>query len=335
MQKYNFLLLLLIMLPACVSGNTMFNAEIMELDTSIVSKREYKALQTKGDELFREGEYMSARKKYLAMKAIPGFENDPVATEKDKLSISCFELANQASILLTKGKSKEANLLLEKLLVINPEDTKARTKFGEIWYDEGMKSFKEGNYTEAKASFLQSLEYSHVSKANAINLYINSCNAAIGKAKAEAALASQQKSVEIKQEPAVAQSPVIKQSTPAKVKSSSSLMLPKIGLGVVAIGAGLYANSIRSKFNSQISEVESMGRSISSFQGYKDYEAAYSSAETYKNNNEGKAKAMFGVAAAAVIAEGVLFMMGGKKNNRMVSFSPGEVSTVQLNFLLK
>lgn len=331
MKNYNILLLIILILPFCVSGNSLIIPEVVKTDTSIVSKREYKALQSKGDELFKEGNYMSARKKYLAMKAVPGFENDPAATEKEELTLACFELANQVTGLLAKGKAQEAQDLLGRLLAINPDDTKARTSFGELWYEEGMKSFKNGNYTEAKESFGRSLEYSPKSKSNMINLRINDCNTSIAKAEEEFVSASPQK------DPPTTSSvkkPTVRQPATAKISSGNPILIPKIGLCVIAVGAGLYANSLRSNFNSQIAEVNSMARNTGSFQGYQDYDLAYRNAETYKEDKQGTMNLMVGIAAAAVIAEGVLFMTAGR-NNRMVSFSPGLTSTVNLKFILK
>ncbi|AKD56146.1 tetratricopeptide repeat protein [Spirosoma radiotolerans] len=251
--------------------------------SAVMVDEEYDRYKKRGDDLFKEGKYLEARRQYQNCLEVPGFENDPYAKEQIQECTTGIALRQQADDAMRQGKGLDAVKLLDQLLNLNPDDLITKGQFADYYEREGNKFFNQKRYLESLNNYEQALKYATLAKRESLQIQIR----------------------------------IVKERLkPAK------LIGIKVVTGLVAVGAGAYAALLRSDYRSKMSTLNQVSQTvdptgsgvIANPDSYRQYDAAYNAAQAAQEKN-GLFKACVGVAAVATVAE--LYLLLHKPKSRV------------------
>ncbi|QHV94024.1 tetratricopeptide repeat protein [Spirosoma endbachense] len=254
---------------------------------SLLTDDEYDRYKKKGDDFFKEGRYLEARRQYQNCLEVPGFENDIYAKEQIEECTKGLALRQQATDALAQNKGQEAIRLFGQLLNLNPDDAVTKTQLADYYEREGNQLFNQKKYIPARESYTQALKYT-TTRQETLRLQIRTIDNLL--------------------------------------KPSKQVGL-KVATGLVAVGAGAFALLLRNDFQnkmgtlSQISQtVDPSGTGIiDNPDAYRQYNDAYNAAESAQKRN-GLYKASIGIAAVATVAELYLLLHKSPKTPRATGF---------------
>lgn len=280
------LLLLLFFLPS---------AHLMSQVTTapVVVDNEYERYKKRGDDFFKEGRYLEARRQYQNCLEVPGFEDDAYAKGQIQECTNGLALRQQATDALQQNKGPEAVKLLNQLLNLNPDDALTKVQLTEYYEREGNRLFNQKRYQEARNNYTQALTYT-TTRQETLRLQIRTIDNIL--------------------------------------KPSRRIGL-KMLAGAVAIGAGAYALLLRNDFQDKLGtlnqvsqEVDPIGSGIiANPDSYRRYNDAYAAAEAAQKKS-GLFKACIGVAAVATIAELYLLVHKPKPRTNALHWKPSSQS---------
>ncbi|WP_460911989.1 tetratricopeptide repeat protein [Spirosoma areae] len=255
---------------------------------------EYDRYKKRGDDLFKEGKYLEARRQYQNCLEVPGFENDTYAKGQIDECVTGLALRQQATDAVQQGKGPEAIKLFNQLLNLNPDDATTKSQLTDYYEREGNKLFNQKAYVAARNSYTQALNYATATKRESLLIQINTIKGII--------------------------------APPKRIGL-------KVFTGAVAIGAGVYALLLRSDFQDKLGTLSQISQTvdptdsgiIANPDSYRQYNEAYTAAETAQQKN-GLFKACIGVAAVATIAELYLLLHKPKLRTNALHWKPSSQS---------
>lgn len=264
--------------------------------TAVVVDEEYDRYRKRADDYFKEGKYFDARRQYQNCLEVPGFENDPYATEQIDECTKALALRQRADEALRQGKRTEAVDLFGELLNLNPDDGITKTQLTDYYEREGNKLFIQQRYAEAANKYTAALNYAADTKKETLTIQIRNIDKIL------------------------------------YPKPSPRVGL-KLLTGAIAVGAGTCAVLLRNDFQSkkgalsQISQaVDPTGTGvISNPDSKRQYNEAYDAAEAAQRK-KGLFKACLGVAGVATVAELYLLMRKPKPRTRALNWHPSSTS---------
>ena len=287
--------LILFLLLAFVSSPSVRGFGLVSI-ASLVVDDEYDRYKKRGDDYFKEGKYVEARRQYQNCLEVPGFENDSYAKEQIQECTTGLTLRQQANDALQQGKGPEAVRLFGQLLNLNPNDALTKVQLADYYEREGNRFFNQKRYLEAKNNYTEAVRYATSTKNETLSIQIQSIDKIL------------------------------------YPKPSKRIGL-KLLTGAVAVGAGAYAMLLRSDYQSKMSTLNQLGQSadptgsgtIDNPDTYRQYNEAYTAAEAAQQKN-GLFKACIGVAAVATVAELYLLIRKPKPRTRALNWYPSSTS---------
>ncbi len=256
---------------------------------------EYDRYKKRGDDFFKEGRYVEARRQYQNCLEVPGFENDTYAKGQIQECTTGLALRQQAEDALRQSKGQEAIRLFAQLLNLNPDDAITKAQLSDYHEREGNRLFNQKRYLEAKSNYIEALKYATAVKKESLVIQIRTIDT---------------------------------QLKPAK------LIGLKVLTGVVAVGAGAYALLLRNDYQTKIGALSQISQTadptgsgeIANPDTYRQYDDAYKAAEAAQQKN-GLFKACIGVAAVATVAELYLLLHKRKPRTTTLYWTPSSQST--------
>ena len=242
---------------------------------------EYDKFRKEGDAFFKQGDYKKALNKFLSCLEVPGFSNDEYAKTQADLCQKAVKLVEAAEEALSKKNNKKALGHLEELLTLNPNDAAAKKKLATLWVTFGAEKFEKVLYKEAISDYQRALTYGPDKQ---IEQLIKT---------AERKLA---------------------ETTTTTTKKSPIL---KIGVGVLGVGAGLYALKLNGDWNAKLSAIDKAQQSGDN----AGYQTAYNDAAQFQSS-QGLRNICVGVAAVAVAAEVFLWVRKPNTTPPKISLTP-------------
>ncbi|GAB3261161.1 hypothetical protein GCM10027347_26020 [Larkinella harenae] len=260
---------------------------------------EYDRYKKRGDEYFKEGKYLEARRQYQNCLEVPGFENDAYAKKRIQDSSTGLTLRQKAEEAARQGKSRETIDLLHELLHLNPDDTITMTQIADHYEREGNKLYNQKQYREARTNYEEAVKFANATKKETLLIQIRTIDDLMNIA-------------------------------PPKPSRKIGL---KVFTGAVAVGAGAYALLLRSDFQSKLSTLNQVSQSvdpgntgiIANLDAYRQYDDAYTAAEAARKKN-GLFTACLGVAAVATVAEVYLLLHKPKPRQTAFQWQPSSQS---------
>lgn len=237
---------------------------------------EYDRYRKKGDDFFREGRYLEARRQYQNCLEVPNFENDPYATEQIEKCTKGIAIRQQADAALQNARTDEAVDLYKQLLTFNADDAGAKAQLSDYYERLGNSLYNQQKYAEARSQYQQALQYS-LTRQETLRLQIYNSEANL---------------------------------RPKVVTRPPRQLGLKLFTGAVAVGSAAYAVFLRNDFVSKKNTLIELGQSldptnsgmIANRDQWQQYEAAFNAAQAAQQRN-GLYKACLGVAAVATLAE--------------------------------
>ncbi|ADB38979.1 tetratricopeptide repeat protein [Spirosoma linguale] len=286
-----FILLLLLTVFLMPSRRVMGGSR--ETAKTVVVDEEYDRYRKRGDDLFKEGKYLEARRQYQNCLEVPGFENDTYAKEQIQECTTGLALRKQADDAMRQGKGAEAIKLMNQLLNLNPDDLITKGQFADYYEREGNQLFNQKQYLRAKESYSKALSYT-TTRQETLRLQIRTID---------------------------------------NLSRPSKQVGIKVVTGLVAVGAGAYALLLRNDYNSKFSALNQISQTadptgsgiIADPNTYRQYNEAYSAAEAAQQKN-GLFKACVGVAAVATVAELYLLLHKPKPSTSAFQWKPSSQS---------
>lgn len=268
MRKPVLLLLLLLAAPTLPASWATDSYRV----TTASADDEYDRYKKKGDDLYREGRYLEARRQYQNCLLVPNFENDPYAKEQIDNCTRGLALRQQADDALQQGKGADAISLYKQLLALNPSDAVTKAQLADYYERQGNTLFNQKRYVEARSQYQQALSYT-TTRQGTIQLQLDNINRILN-------------------------------------PPPSKRIGLKVATGVVAVGAAAYAAFLHSDFQNKKNTVVQLAQtadptntgSIGPDDLNRQYQDAYDAAQTAASKN-GLFKACVGVAAVATLAE--------------------------------
>ena len=242
---------------------------------------EYDKFRKEGDAFFKQGDYKKALNKFLSCLEVPSFGNDEYAKTQADLCQKAVKLGEEADAALSKKNNKKALGHLEELLTLNPNDAAAKKKLATLWVTFGAEKFEKALYKEAISDYQRALTYGPDKQ---IEQLIKT---------AERKLA---------------------ETTTTTTKKSPIL---KIGVGVLGVGAGLYALKLNGDWNAKLSAIDKAQQSGDN----AGYQTAYNDAAQFQSS-QGLRNICVGVAAVAVAAEVFLWVRKPNTTPPKISLTP-------------
>ncbi len=268
MKKPVLLLLLLLAAPTLPATWATDSYQI----TTTSADDEYDRYKKKGDDLYREGRYLEARRQYQNCLLVPNFENDPYAKEQIDNCTRGLALRQQADDALQQGKGADAVNLYKQLLTFNANDAVTKAQLADYHERQGNTLFNQKRYAEARSQYQQALSYT-TTRQGTIQLQLDNINRILN-------------------------------------PPPSKRIGLKVATGAVAVGAAAYAAFLHSDFQTKRNALLDLNQrfdptnsgSIGPVEQFQQQEAAQNAAEDAKGKN-GLFKACIGVAAVATLAE--------------------------------
>ncbi|SOD79486.1 tetratricopeptide repeat protein [Spirosoma fluviale] len=282
------LLLTVFLTPALrVRGGNPGTAQVVAVD------EEYDRYRKRGDDLFKEGKYLEARRQYQNCLEVPGFENDTYAKEQIQECTTGLTLRKQADDAIRQGKGAEALKLMNQLLNLNPDDLITKGQFADYYEREGNQFFNQKQYVAARESYTKALNYTNT-RQETLRLQIQTIDS---------------------------------------ISRPSKQVGLKVVTGLVAVGAGAYALLLRNDYNTKLSALNQISQTadptgsgtIDTPDAYRQYNEAYRAAEAAQQKN-GLFKACVGVAAVATVAELYLLLHKPKPKTTALQWKPSSQS---------
>ncbi len=262
-------------------------------DSVVVIDDEYDRYKKRGDDFFKEGKYVEARRQYQNCLEVPGFENDPYAKEQIADCTTGITLRQQADEAVRQNKGQEAIRLFGQLLNLNPDDAITKAQLADYYERQGNQLFNQKRYLVARENYTKALDYT-TTRQETLRLQIKAIDNLL--------------------------------------KPSRRIGL-KVFTGVVAVGAGAYALLLRSDYQSKMNALTQISQTadptgsgiIANPDTYRQYNDAYTAAEAAQQKN-GLFKACIGVAALATIAEIYLLVHKPKPRTSALQWKPSSQS---------
>lgn len=263
---------------------------------AVVVDDEYDRYKKRGDDFFREGKYVEARRQYQNCLEVPGFENDAYAKEQIQECTVGIKLRQQADEAIQQGKGPESVRLFSQLLNLNPDDALTKTQLADYYERQGNQLFNQKQYTEARQAYTEAIKYASLTKKETLLIQIRT----------------------------------IDDLTRPKSPKLAGL---KVATGLLAIGAGAYAYLLRNDYQSKMGTLSQISQtvdptgsgSIANPDDYRRYDDAYNAAQAAQQKN-GLFKACLGVAAVATIAEIYLLVHKPKPRSSALNWKPSSQS---------
>ena len=238
--------------------------------TTTSADDEYDRYKKKGDDLYREGRYLEARRQYQNCLLVPNFENDPYAKEQIENCTRGLALRQQADDALQQGKGADAVNLYKQLLTVNASDAVTKAQLADYHERQGNTLFNQNRYAEARSQYQQALSYT-TTRQGTIQLQLDNIN---------------------------------------RLTKPPKYVGLKVATGAVAVGAAAYAAFLHSDFQKKRNALLDLNQrfdptnsgSIGPIEQFQQQEAAQNAAEDAQRKN-GLFKACVGVAAVATLAE--------------------------------
>lgn len=252
---------------------------------------EYTRYRQRGDDFFKAGRYEDARRQYRNCLEVPQHEEDTYAKQRISLCDQCLSLMQQATAAGQQTNNADMVARLTDVLAINPTDPIANGRLADLYLSQGNQLFQQKQYEQAKLNYGQGVAY----------------------AKAEGNLAKQSTlELQIRNSEQQLKSPVITYYTPKRTGL-------KIALGLLAVGSGYYAYTLRNDFVTQRDAYNAVAKTLDSDgdniintrDEYQPYSQAYNSLEAAQKK-QGLYIACLSVAAAATLADLYLFVKKAK-----------------------
>ncbi|QMW07014.1 hypothetical protein H3H32_19460 [Spirosoma foliorum] len=289
---HHFMLVLLLSLV----GLPAFQALGRTTEATVVVDDEYDRYKKRGDDYFKEGKYLEARRQYQNCLEVPGFENDAYAKEQIQECTIGLKLRQQADDALKQGKSQEAVRFFGQLLNLNPDDALTKVQLADLYEREGNQLFNQKQYAEARLKYTEAGKYASITKKETLLIQIRT----------------------------------IDDLTRPKYPKLVGL---KVFTGLVAVGAGAYALILRNDYQSKMGTLSQISQTvdptgsgvISDRSAYLQYTDAYNAAEAAQKKN-GLFKACLGVAAVATVAELYLLLHKPKPRTSAIQWKPSSQS---------
>ncbi len=242
----------------------------------VAADDEYDRYRKKGDDFFREGRYLEARRQYQNCLEVPNFENDPYAREQIEKCTKGIAIRQQADAALQNARADEAIDLYKQLLTFNADDTGAKAQLSDYYERQGNSLYNQQKYAEARSQYQQALQYS-LTRQETLRLQIYNSETNL---------------------------------KPVVISRPNRQLGLKLFTGAVAVGSAAYAVYLRSNFIAKKNTLVELEQSldptnsgmIASRDQYQQYEAAYNAAEAARKQF-GLYKVCLGVAAVATLAE--------------------------------
>ncbi|GAB2517748.1 tetratricopeptide repeat protein [Spirosoma aerophilum] len=262
----------------------------------VIIDDEYDRYKKRGDDFFKEGRYVEARRQYQNCLEVPGFENDRYAKEQIAECTTGLMLRQQADDAMRQNKGPEAIKLFGQLLNLNPDDAITKAQLGEYYERQGNQLFNQKRYVEAKNGYKEALKFATSTKKESLLIQLQ----------------------------------VIEDILFPKPSKRIGL---KALTGVIAVGTGAYALLLRSDYQSKLSTLTQINQTadptgsgiIANPDTYRQYNEAYTAAEAAQQKN-GLFKACIGVAALATIAEIYLLVHKPKQRTSALQWKPSSQS---------
>lgn len=264
---------------------------------STVADDEYDRYKKRGDELYREGRYLDARRQYQNCLLVPNFENDPYAKEQIDNCTRGLALRQQADDALQQGKGADALNLYKQLLAFNPSDAVTKAQLADYHERQGNTLFNQKQYVDARNQYQQALTYATApNRREIIETQIQNINRILN-------------------------------------PPPSKRIGLKVFTGAVAVGAAAYAVLLRTDYQNKKSALDQISQSldptnsgqIANPDQYRQYETAYNEAQAAQSKSR-LFKACLGVAAVATLAEVYLLIKKPKPNPTAWQLHPASES---------
>lgn len=325
----------LMFLYLSVGGIQTATAQVTPAPSSINQFDEFEQLKKQGDDLFVQGRYEDAVKKYrVSIGGKP--ETDNYARKKIEQCQLLIGLKNEAQNALKDNRGDLAVDKWKRVVAENQTDGLTKKLIATYWGDLGNKAYTQKKFDEAKAHYAMALSYDPDNTTWAIQ--IENANNLIAQGAKPSAPVQPDPQPAIDGKPVVAQpqpkSPVVTEpiKKPTKVRYKSNTV-PKVLALLVGAGAGNYAYQLRSDYNTQTAALNQVSQRVDpdgdniviGSPGYSEWETAYTNAQA-AYNRKGLATACIGVAAVAVVAEVYLFVKKRKPRESAVQIVPASGS---------
>lgn len=257
---------------------------------------EYDRYKKRGDDYFKEGKYLEARRQYQNCLEVPGFENDPYAQKQVEACSTGLELRQKVEVAVREGKSLQVIDLLHELLNLNPDDAITLNQMADHYEREGNRLFNQKRYQEARVNYTEAVQFANATKKGTLQIQIRTIDELL------------------------------------QPKYSKRVGL-KVFTGVVAVGAAAYALVLRNDYQSKLNALNRISQSadpngtgvIDNPVAYDQYNDAYQAAQAAQEKN-GLFTACLGVAAVATIAEAYLLLHKPKPRKTALSWHPSSQS---------
>jgi tetratricopeptide (TPR) repeat protein len=260
--------------------------------TAAIVDDEYDRYKKRGDDLFKEGKYLEARRQYQNCLEVPGFENDTYAKGQIEECTAGLRLRQLVEEAMRQGKGAELVNLFSQLLNLNPDDALTKAQITDYYERIGNQLFNQKRYVEARENYTKALSYT-TTRQETLRLQIRTID---------------------------------NQLKPKHIGLKLFTGAVAVGVGAYAI---LLRSDYQSKMTTlnEVSQAVDPTNSgiIGPSDDYRKYEEAYRAAETAQQKN-GLFKACLGVAAVATIAEVYLLMHKPKPRTAGLHWKPSSQS---------
>lgn len=218
-----------------------------------VADEEYDTYRRKGDEHFKAGRYADARRQYQNCLEVPGFENDEYAKQRIELATQCLAWLQQVDEAVQSQNDTLIVSLLRQVLTINPADGQALNRLTDYHELKGNELNVLDRFTDARAQYMQALGYARAAtnrlKISSLETQIKALDARLDQRETD-----QERRFRAKGTIGGPSSP----EKPRQQRVSPRQPVLKIGLGVLAAGAGYYAYQLHTDFRDKAAVVQQL-----------------------------------------------------------------------------
>jgi tetratricopeptide (TPR) repeat protein len=283
-----------------------------------VADDEYDTYRKKADEFFKAGRYAEARRYYQNCLEVPGFEKDEYATKRIELSTRCIVLLGQADEALQNQNDTLMVSLLKQVLALNATDVTVLNRLAEHYELRGNEQNTADQFSAARQNYQTALDYARASgsrvKQSTLEVQLRSLDTRLDQRENEQETRLRGR----------LRSPLPVSKADGE-RVTVHIPVLKVGMGMAAIGMGLYAYSLRSDFKKKEAALLDFERTnnittetvIADPALLQAYQAVREPAEAAQDKH-GLYRICLGVAAVATIADVYLWVR--KPRTRPVGF---------------